>query len=163
VVLTGRKEDKLKEMQKQTEAVSTDPSAKIISLPVDIKNEIEVKNLNDQIQSSFGRHADVLINNAGINTAPASLGQLSWDDFSNVVQTNFLGTALMAQYFIKCQASPEDPVGSIVFINSAIGALMMPGLSPYSISKLAGQRLVEYLDNEYSHLRVFCVRNKVYP
>ncbi|KAH8816904.1 hypothetical protein F5884DRAFT_818812 [Xylogone sp. PMI_703] len=157
VVLTGRKEAQLAQVEKETRAFLSDPSARVISVPVDINNEAQVKNLYNQIQKAFGRPADTLINNAGFNNVAAPMGQIPWDEFATVVQTNFLGTALMAQYFIKTQPSPEDPVGTIVYITSSIGAMIMPGTSPYSISKLAGQRLVEYLDAEYPHLRVFCL------
>ena len=61
----------------------------------------------------------------------------------------------MSKYFISSQATPEDPVGTIVFITSGLSAIIVPGTSPYSISKLAGQRLMEYLDAEYPHLRTF--------
>jgi NAD(P)-dependent dehydrogenase (short-subunit alcohol dehydrogenase family) len=78
-----------------------------------------------------------------------------WDDFTTVLTSHYLGAALMSKYFISSQPSPADPVGTIVYITSGIGALIMPGMSSYSIAKLAGQRLIEYLDAEYPHLRAF--------
>jgi NAD(P)-dependent dehydrogenase (short-subunit alcohol dehydrogenase family) len=61
----------------------------------------------------------------------------------------------MSKYFIRSQPKPTDPVGTIIFITSALAWVIMPGWSHYSISKLAGQRLTEYMDAEYSNLRVF--------
>lgn len=61
----------------------------------------------------------------------------------------------MSKYFISSQSNPVDPVGTIVYITSGIGALIMPGFSHYSIAKFAGQRLIEYLDAEYPRLRAF--------
>jgi short-subunit dehydrogenase len=61
----------------------------------------------------------------------------------------------MSKYFISSQPTPADPVGTIVYIPSGIGALIMPGMSSYSIAKFAGQRLIEYLDAEYPHLCAF--------
>jgi NAD(P)-dependent dehydrogenase (short-subunit alcohol dehydrogenase family) len=155
VVLTGRKADQLAKAEEETKAVATDPSAKIISVSVDITNESQVQNLYSQIQKTFGRHADVLINNAGSNGTAAPVAQIPWDDFTNVVNTHFLGAALMAKYFISSQPQPADPVGTIVYITSGLGALITPGLSAYSIAKFAGQRLTEFLDAEYPRLRAF--------
>jgi NAD(P)-dependent dehydrogenase (short-subunit alcohol dehydrogenase family) len=83
------------------------------------------------------------------------MAQMLWDDFTTVLTSHYLGAALMSKYFISSQPSPADPVGTIVYITSGIGALIMPGMSSYSIAKLAGQRLIEYLDAEYPHLRAF--------
>jgi len=95
------------------------------------------------VQKAFGRPADVLINNAGANTVAASLGQLPWDDFTNVFNSHFFGAALMSKYFISSQPTPTDPIGTIVSISSAMGALIMPGFSGYSVAKFASQRLNE--------------------
>jgi NAD(P)-dependent dehydrogenase (short-subunit alcohol dehydrogenase family) len=83
------------------------------------------------------------------------VSQIPWDDFTNVAGTHFFGAALMSKYFVSSQPTPADPVGTIVYITSSIGALIMPGMSAYSIAKLAGQRLTEYLDTEYPRLRAF--------
>jgi NAD(P)-dependent dehydrogenase (short-subunit alcohol dehydrogenase family) len=155
VVLAGRKTDQLAKVEKETKALATDASAKIISVSVDITIVSEVQNLYTQIQKTFGRPADILINNAGSSGIAAPMGQIPWDDFTNVFGTHFLGTALMIKYFISTQQTPADPVGTIIYITSGLGSMLMPGFSAYAIAKLAGQRLTEYLDTEYPHLRAF--------
>jgi NAD(P)-dependent dehydrogenase (short-subunit alcohol dehydrogenase family) len=114
-----------------------------------------VQNLYAQIQKTFGRPADILINNAGSGGVAAPLGDVPWDDFTTVFASHFLGAALMSKYFISTQPTPADPVGTIVYLTSGIGALIMPGFAGYSIAKFAGQRLIEYLDAEYPRLRAF--------
>ncbi|KAH8803439.1 hypothetical protein F5884DRAFT_739815 [Xylogone sp. PMI_703] len=157
VVLAGRKLDQLAKVEQETKAVAIDASAKIISVPVDITIESEVQNLYAQIQQTFGRPADILINNAGSTGIVAPLHQIPWDDFTNVLGTHFLGAALMSKYFVSSQPTPADPVGTIIYITSGAGGMILPGMSSYSIAKLAGQRLTEYLDAEYARLRTFSV------
>ena len=155
MVLAGRTTDQLAKVEKEIKAVATDASAKIISISVDITIESEVQNLYTQIQGAFGRSVDVLINNASSNGIAAPMGQIPWDDFTNVFGAHFLGTALMTKYFISTQTTSADPVGTIVYITSRLGSMLIPRFSAYAVAKLAGQRLTEYLDAEYSHLRAF--------
>jgi NAD(P)-dependent dehydrogenase (short-subunit alcohol dehydrogenase family) len=119
-----------------------------VSVSVDIVSEPDVRALYAEIQKVFGRSADVLINNAGAKAGEGFLGDVVWDEFTRVVNTHFLGAALMARYFVSTQAHPKDPVGTIVYITSGIGGMMLPGAASYSIAKLAGQRLMEYMDAE---------------
>jgi NAD(P)-dependent dehydrogenase (short-subunit alcohol dehydrogenase family) len=122
---------------------------------VDITIESQVKNLYDQIQQTFGRTADALVNNAGSNAETVPLGGISWDNFTTVTSSHYLGAALMSKYFISSQPRPEDPVGTIVYITSGLTSMITPGFSSYAIAKMAGTRLIEYLDAEYPHLRAF--------
>lgn len=59
---------------------------------------------------------------------------------------NLKGVYATAHHFIKTQPNPKEPVGTFITTNSGLAGLVIPGLSAYSISKLAGQRLVEFLD-----------------
>lgn len=155
IVLTGRKAIELAKIEKKIKVEATEPTAQVLSVIVDVKKELDVRNLYDQIAKKFGRTADVLLNNAGSAGAAFPIGQLPYDDFENVFASHFLGSTLMSKYFISSQAKPEDPVGTIVYITSGIAAMILPGLAAYSIAKLAGQRMMEYLDAEYSNLRTF--------
>jgi NAD(P)-dependent dehydrogenase (short-subunit alcohol dehydrogenase family) len=153
VVLAGRKTQELARVEEEVK--KADPNVKLLSVSVDITIESQVQNLYDQIQKTFGRHADVLINNAGSGGKFGGLGQVPWDGYTNVVNTHYLGAALMSKYFISSQPQPTDPKGTIVYITSGIGGMILPGTVAYSIAKLAGQRLTEYLDADYPNLRAF--------
>lgn len=122
---------------------------------MDITNESQVQNLYAEIQKVFGRSADVLVNNAGSGAEPHLVGQLPVDQFKNVVDSHFLGSFLTSKYFISTQANPEQPAGTIVYVTSAMSAMIVPGYSSYSVAKYAGNRFVEYLDAEYPNLRTF--------
>lgn len=125
-------------------------------MPVDITIESQVKNLYDQVQKTFGRPANVLINNAGSPSGgDGPFATIPWDDFTTILASHYLGAALMSKYFISGQPDPKDPVGTIVYISSGLGCNVFPGFSSYSIAKHAGMRLMEYLDTEYANLRAF--------
>lgn len=85
------------------------------------------------------------------------MAQIPWNNFTNIVGSDFFGAALMSKYFITSQPRPEDPVGTVIYVTSGIGEMVMPGMSSYSIAKFAGQRLTEYLDAEYPRLRALTV------
>ncbi|KAH7304843.1 hypothetical protein BKA65DRAFT_204865 [Rhexocercosporidium sp. MPI-PUGE-AT-0058] len=155
VVLTGRNVDKLAKAEQETKKVATEPSAKIISVSVDICSESDVQSLYLEIETVFGRPADVLINNAGPAGPIGPAAQVPWDGFTEVVNTHFLGSVLMARQFISSQPTPEDPVGTIIYITSVMAGQIVPNFAAYAISKLAGQRFMEYLDTEYPRLRTF--------
>ncbi|KAL5314234.1 hypothetical protein ACEPPN_018659 [Leptodophora sp. 'Broadleaf-Isolate-01'] len=155
VVLTGRNPEKLAKAEQETKKVAIDPSAKIISVSVDIAKESDVQNLYVEVEKIFGRPADVLINNAGPTGPIGPAAQVPWNGFTEVVNTHFLGAVLMARYFIASQPTPEDPVGTIIYISSVLSGQLVPNFAAYAISKLAGQRFMEYLDTEYPRLRTF--------
>ena len=147
--------EELAKVEKATRAVASDPNAKVISVSVDITIESQVKTLYQQIQKTLGRPADTLINNAGSNGETGNLGGVTWDSYAQVTNSHYLGAVLMSKYFISSQPKPEDPIGTIVYITSGIGSMIIPGFASYSIAKMAGMRLIEYLDAEYPHLRAF--------
>jgi hypothetical protein len=55
----------------------------------------------------------------------------------------------MTKYFVLSQPNPADPTGTIVFITSGVGGMIIPGMSSYFVAKYAGDRFTEYLHAEY--------------
>jgi NAD(P)-dependent dehydrogenase (short-subunit alcohol dehydrogenase family) len=155
IVLAGRKASELVKVELDIKAVTSDPNAKVLSVSVDITIESQVQNLFDKIKSTFGHLADFLLNNAGPSITAAPSTQIPFDDFTKVITGHFLGTALMTKYFVTSQLNSADPTGTIIFITSGVGRMIIPGMSSYSIAKYAGDRFTEYLDAEYPHLRAF--------
>ena len=58
-------------------------------------------------------------------------------------------------YYINSLPNPQNPVGTFITVNSALGGLISPGHSGYSTAKLAGQRFVEFSDTGKSGLHQF--------
>ena len=49
-------------------------------------------------------------------------------------------------HFIRYQPDPQKPVGTIISVSSGLAGQLVPGASSYSPSKLAMQRVTEYVD-----------------
>ena len=57
----------------------------MLAVPTDITIESDVQNLYAQVQKTFGRHADVLLNNAGyLDDGKGKIGEQSVEDWWKV-------------------------------------------------------------------------------
>ena len=63
IVLAGRSIDTLAKAEKEIQSINNE--VKLLLVPTDISGEKDVENLFSEVQKSFGRAADVLVNNAG--------------------------------------------------------------------------------------------------
>ena len=105
--------------------------------------------LHHHVERHFG-HADVLINNAGLFSPSGNISTVSptnwWADF----EINVKGTFLVTQGFLKLLGTERQ--GTIITMSTAIAYMAPPGLSAYSISKMASVRLSEYVSTEYKNV-----------
>jgi NAD(P)-dependent dehydrogenase (short-subunit alcohol dehydrogenase family) len=130
VVLTGRDEAKLKE----TAAMMT---AETLCVSADVTNPASVQNLFAQTKARFGR-LDVLFNNAGTG-APGTvlLEDLTFEQWTNVVNTNLTGPFLCTQEAFKIMKA-QSPMGGRIINNGSISATApRPNSSPYTSTKHA--------------------------
>jgi NAD(P)-dependent dehydrogenase (short-subunit alcohol dehydrogenase family) len=130
VVLTGRDEAKLKE----TAAMMT---AETLCVSADVTNPASVQNLFAQTKVRFGR-LDVLFNNAGTG-APGTvlLEDLTFEQWTNVVNTNLTGPFLCTQEAFKIMKA-QSPMGGRIINNGSISATApRPNSSPYTSTKHA--------------------------
>jgi NAD(P)-dependent dehydrogenase (short-subunit alcohol dehydrogenase family) len=130
VVLTGRDEAKLREtavlMKAETLCISTD-----------VTNPASVQNLFAQTRAKFGR-LDVLFNNAGTG-APGTvlLEDLTFEQWTNVVNTNLTGPFLCTQEAFKIMKA-QSPMGGRIINNGSISATApRPNSAPYTATKHA--------------------------
>ncbi|KAF7867513.1 uncharacterized protein EAF02_009704 [Botrytis sinoallii] len=152
IVLAARRVPPIDSLIEKLQPIS--PETKFLSVKVDIANEEDVKNLYETVQKEFGRHADVLLNNAGYMSR-GMIGEAEPSAWWKVLEINLKGLYHMTHHFIRSQPSPKSPTGTIINVSSGIAALTGARGSAYSISKLAEQRLSEHLHLEYPSLRVF--------
>jgi NAD(P)-dependent dehydrogenase (short-subunit alcohol dehydrogenase family) len=130
VVLAGRDVAKLQDtasrMTGETLCVSTD-----------VSNPDSVKNLFGKTKEKFGR-LDVLFNNAGTG-APGTilLEDLTFEQWTNVVNTNLTGPFLCTQEAFKIMKA-QSPMGGRIINNGSISATApRPNSSPYTSTKHA--------------------------
>ena len=104
--------------------------------PADVTREDEVAALFERIAGEHGR-LDVVFNNAGTNVAPATIDEISLEDWRKVVDVNLTGAFLVARAAFA-QMRRQDPRGGRIINNGSISAaLPRPGSVPYTSSKHA--------------------------
>lgn len=99
--------------------------------PMDIANEVSVKEAMGQILSHF-KTLDGLVNNAGI-TSDQILLRMKAEEFDKVIQTNLRGTYLCTQFVLKPMIKARK--GSIVSLTSVISQKGNAGQCNYAASK----------------------------
>jgi NADP-dependent 3-hydroxy acid dehydrogenase YdfG len=89
-VIAARRVEALDKVAAQLKEIS--PSSKILPVKVDITSEDQVKNLFASVQKTFGRPADVLLNNAGYLKDDQLIGETSpsawWTGIVGFVSSN---------------------------------------------------------------------------
>src|SRR5215203_5230595 len=105
--------------------------AKILSVPGDVSDEAEVREMAGAVMGEFGR-VDVLVNNAGISAiVPAEETRLT--EWNRTLAVNLTGPFLMCKEF--CKMMLERGSGSIVNVASVAGLLGVSDRAAYNASK----------------------------
>jgi NAD(P)-dependent dehydrogenase (short-subunit alcohol dehydrogenase family) len=90
-----------------------------LAVPTDVTSPESVDALFAATTERFGR-VDLLFNNAGLG-APGPVGELAFEDWRRVVDTNVTGTFLCAQAAFRAMAA-QEPRGGRIINNGSISA-----------------------------------------
>jgi glucose 1-dehydrogenase/3-oxoacyl-[acyl-carrier protein] reductase len=122
----------------------------------DVSKRADVEAMFDQTERELGP-ADVLVNNAGIETIVPFL-ELNDDQWTRLVDINLRGPWLCSQVFCR-RAIDAGRKGSIVHIGSIQAAKVLPGRTHYAPTKLGLEALTRNMSAEVTPLgiRVNCV------
>ncbi|MEM7133987.1 MAG: SDR family oxidoreductase [Chloroflexota bacterium] len=132
VTLAGRRLDALQ----STVAEAGIASAQTLIVPTDVRDPTAVKNLFTKTKEAFGR-LDLLFNNAGIGAPGVPLEELTFEDWSAVVDTNLTGTFLCTQEAFRMMKS-QDPRGGRIINNGSVSAhVPRVNSAPYAATKHA--------------------------
>ncbi len=132
VALAGRRAGPLEETV--TEAGAAVPRA--LAVVTDVSDPASVRALFAKTKEAFGR-LDLLFNNAGINAPSIALEDLSYEQWSAVVDINLTGAFLCTQEAFKLMKA-QDPRGGRIINNGSISAhVPRPGSAPYTATKHA--------------------------
>ncbi|MCJ7640904.1 MAG: SDR family oxidoreductase [Desulfobacterales bacterium] len=131
VVFAGRRQDALEKAVKESGAGTC-----AMGVPTDVSKPESVRSLFARTKEAFGR-LDLLFNNAGISVSGVPLEDLSFEQWTSVVDVNLTGTFLCTQEAIKIMKS-QDPRGGRIINNGSTSAhVPRPNSAPYTATKHA--------------------------
>jgi NAD(P)-dependent dehydrogenase (short-subunit alcohol dehydrogenase family) len=133
VVLAGRT---LAPLEATAEMASKFASQRTWVVPTDVANPIAVNNLFAKIESNYGR-IDVLFNNAGMFAPTIPMDEITFEQWSQVVNINLTGSFLCAQGAMRLMKK-QTPMGGRIINNGSISAhAPRPMSAPYTSTKHA--------------------------
>ena len=132
IVLAGRRKDPI-------EAVADEIKSRggnALAIVTDTSDTKSVKGLFEETKRAFGR-LDLLFNNAGTNAPGVSLEDLSFEQWTNVVNVNLTGVFLCTQEAFRLMKA-QTPMGGRIINNGSISAhVPRQGSAPYTATKHA--------------------------
>ena len=130
VVLAGRRKAPIEEVANKIKT----GGGNAIAITTDTADPKSVRKLFKETKSNFGR-LDLLFNNAGTNAPGVPLEELSFEQWSNVVNVNLTGVFLCTQEAFKIM-KVQAPMGGRIINNGSISAhVPRPGSAPYTATK----------------------------
>ncbi|QDT57420.1 putative oxidoreductase [Caulifigura coniformis] len=129
VVLVGRGRPKLEE-------TAAGRSDKCLIVPTDVTSPASVKALFATIRKELGR-LDLLFNNAGLNLPGVSIADMTFDQWTSIVDVNLNGAFLCAQGAFRLMKE-QTPIGGRIINNGSVSAhAPRPDSSAYTATKHA--------------------------
>ena len=127
VIVTGRKEEKAREVAKD---ISAETSSEVYGIGLDLGSRESIDRAVARIEE-IGQ-IDILVNNAGINRDTLFI-RMKEEDWEEVLRVNLTGTFLITQKLIKPMMKKRW--GRVIMLSSVVGFIGNPGQANYSASK----------------------------
>ena len=151
VAVAGRRVAELE----RTAALAVSGSGRIVPMPTDVGNPDSVRALFAEIRRMFGR-LDVLFNNAGISAPGVPFENISFEQWSVVVNVNLTGSFLCAQEAFRLMKE-QAPRGGRIINNGSISAhAPRPNSAPYTATKHAITGLTKSLSLDGRKYDIAC-------
>lgn len=152
VINYNNSKDEAQELEKY---IKNNYKVEVLVIKADVSNEIEVKNMFNEIINKFN-HIDIVVNNAGI-AIDTIFEDKTIDNFHKILDTNLIGTFLVSKYASKYMLEKKE--GNIINISSTNGIDTYYSYSmDYDASKAGVISLTKNLSKELSpYIRVNCV------
>ena len=132
VVLAGRRVPELE----STAAQARQARNRMIVVPTDVSKPDQVRSLFGGTKEAFSR-LDLLFNNAGTGAPAIPMEELTFEQWTTVVNVNLTGPFLCAQEAIRMMKA-QQPRGGRIINNGSISAhAPRPNSAPYTATKHA--------------------------
>jgi NAD(P)-dependent dehydrogenase (short-subunit alcohol dehydrogenase family) len=131
VVLAGRRRAPLDEA-----AAGSGAAERAQVVPTDVTDPASVRRLFQQTRQAYGR-LDVLFNNAGADAPAASIEDVTYEDWTRVVNVNLTGLFLCTQEAFRMMKAQTPRGGRIINNGSLAAHVPRPRSAPYAASKHA--------------------------
>ncbi|MFO8102436.1 MAG: SDR family NAD(P)-dependent oxidoreductase [Dehalococcoidia bacterium] len=135
---------------RQTARMIEDAGGRAEFVQTDVRQSAEVQNAIRHTVDAFGQ-LDILHNNAGVMTV-CLLGEVSEEEWDNVLDTNLKGAFLGTRYALPVMLKQGG--GVIINTASIMGFNAQANVSPYCVSKAAIIMLTKATSAEYSKLGI---------
>ena len=130
VVVAGRRRDALEKAANEAAHLGLD----LKPIPADVSDPGSVGSLFAEIENSFGR-LDCLFNNAGVGSPPLGIEDLSFEQWSSVINTNLTGAFSCTQQAFRLMKAQQPQGGRIINNGSLAAYVPRPHSAPYTASK----------------------------
>ncbi len=132
VVLTGRRAETLETVVKEADVAAE----RAVAIAADVSDPLSVSALFAEIEQRYER-LDVIFNNAGVNVPAISIGDLTFEQWKNVIDVNLNGVFLCTHAAFNLMRRQEPQGGRIINNGSISAHVPRPGSAPYTASKHA--------------------------
>ena len=132
VALAGRRAAPLNE----TAEMAGSAGSRALAVATNVGDPASVKALFARTKEAFGR-LDLLFNNAGIGAPPVPLEDLTYEQWTAVVDINLTGAFLCTQEAIKLMKAQTPSEGRIINNGSISAHVPRPYSAPYTATKHA--------------------------
>lgn len=141
-----------KEAMELKKEVESNYNIQALAIKTDVSNELEVRNMIEQIINEFGK-IDVLVNNAGI-VYDRNFDEITVDEFKRTLEVNVISAFITSR-----EVSKYMKKGTIVNVSSTNGTkTISPECLDYNISKVGLQSLTRDLAFQFKpNIRVNAV------
>ncbi len=140
VALAGRRAEPLEKAVADSGAGS-----RALAVPTDVGNPQSVAALFAKVKATFGR-LDVLFNNAGMGAPAIPMEDLTYEQWTAVVNANLTGSFLCTQEAIRIMKA-QDPKGGRIINNGSISA---HAPRPFSVAYTATKHAITGLTKSTS-------------
>lgn len=105
-------------MLEETAALAGASSPRMLVVPTDVADPIQIAALFETVQKTYGR-IDLLFDNAGISTRNIPIDDLTLEQWTDVVNVNLTGSFLCAQHAFRMMKS-QTPRGGRIIDNGSV-------------------------------------------